>query len=96
MTGAACRADAAAHLERRQHTLTGLQAFDVVAYVDDLGDRFVAEREAVVAHTRTDHDEERIDLATRDRQRTHERVAGRLDLRRRHFPPLDRARVRRR
>ena len=96
VTGAACRADAAAHLERGQHELTGPHPFDAVTDLDDLGDRFVAEREAVVARAWADHDEERIDLATRDRQRTNQRIAGRLDLRRRHFPPLDRARARRR
>ena len=82
------RARAATHLERDDDALADLQAAHAVAERHDLGDALVPERERLA--DREDAGRQRqVDVAARDRERTHEGVAVASEPRLGNVTPFD-------
>ena len=88
--GARC-AGAARDLERHDHHVSRLDGRDRVAYIHHLRDALVPEREGLADRNHSGQ-ERRIEVAHRDRQWAHERLAVSPERRCRRLTPLDRPR----
>src|SRR4029079_15600476 len=72
---------AARDLERHHHAIAGREGLHLVADLDDVGDALVPERNGP-SDRRFSTREDKVEIATRDRDRSHERLLARGDSRR--------------